>query len=229
MLWKNNEKDIRLDVFLSNCYPEKTRSHIKHWIEDGVVTVGGKINAAGAKIYARAGGSGYNQYYGKDPIYNVIGESGNYWQVRYHKLKSGTTGWFKKSDVKAYAKGTLGVDEDQWAWIDELGEELQLVPGQNGRLEYVKKGTSIIPHDISENLVQLGQLDPSDILERNRPSVGLPVNVHNTEINLNLTYGDMVSIGEFHGDNLVDLEKMVEKQFEQHTKNLNNALRKYVR
>ena len=194
------------------------------------VGVGSKINAGGAKIYSYAGGQGYNQYYGNDPIYDVIGESGNYWQVRYHKLNSGVTGWFKKSDVKAaYAKGTLGVDRDQWALLDELGDELQLVPDGNGRLAYLKKGTSVIPHDISENLMQLGQLDPSEILERNRPSIGVHPEIHNTEINLSLTYGDMVSIGEFHGDNLADLEKMVEKQFEQHTKNLNQALRKYVR
>ena len=50
MLWKNNENGIRLDVFLSTCYPDKTRSHIKHWIDDGVVTVGGSKVKAGYKL-----------------------------------------------------------------------------------------------------------------------------------------------------------------------------------
>ena len=50
MLWKNNESDMRLDVFLLKCYPDKTRSHIKHWIDDGVVTVQGKCVKAGYKL-----------------------------------------------------------------------------------------------------------------------------------------------------------------------------------
>ena len=91
------------------------------------------------------------------------------------------------------------------------------------------KGSAVVPHDITENLMELGQLDPSAILERNKPQIGLPAEIHNTEINLNIQYGDMVSIGEFHGDNPDDIAKIVAKQFEKHTKDLNAALRKYTR
>lgn len=47
MLWTSEESGVRLDLFLLKCYPEKTRSHIKHWIEDGVVFVNGKNVKAG--------------------------------------------------------------------------------------------------------------------------------------------------------------------------------------
>lgn len=50
MQWINNEEDIRLDLFLIKCYPEKTRSHLKHWIEDGVVTVNDKKVKAGYSL-----------------------------------------------------------------------------------------------------------------------------------------------------------------------------------
>lgn len=82
------------------------------------ITVGGKINAKGAKIYDYAGDtSGENQYFSKDPIYKVLDEKNGYLKVRHHKLSSGVTGWFKKSDVKAYKTGGL-VDYTGLAQVD---------------------------------------------------------------------------------------------------------------
>ena len=82
------------------------------------ITVGGKINAKGAKIYDYAGDkSGENQYFGSDPIYTVLDEKSGYLKVRHHKLSSGVTGWFKKSDVKAYKTGGL-VDYTGLAKVD---------------------------------------------------------------------------------------------------------------
>ena len=82
------------------------------------ITVGGKINAGSAQIYDYAGDtSGERQFYRTDPIYQVLSEKNGYLKVRYHKLSSGTTGWFKKSDVKAYKTGGL-VDYTGLAWVD---------------------------------------------------------------------------------------------------------------
>ncbi len=82
------------------------------------ISVGGKINAKGAKIYANSyGGGKSNQYFASDPIYTVLGENNGYWKVRYHKLSSGVTGWFKKGDVKAYKTGGL-VDYTGLAQVD---------------------------------------------------------------------------------------------------------------
>ena len=130
--------------------------------------------------------------------------------------------------INKFAKGTTGVAEDQLALIDELGEEL-VFHAQNGKLAFLTKGSSVVPHDITENLMQLGQLDPSNVIDQNRPQIGVHPEIHNTEINLSITYGDMVSIGEYNGGDIKDLEKMVAKQFEKHTKDLNNAIRKYSR
>ena len=69
------------------------------------IKVGGKVNAKGAKIYSYAGGTGQKQYFSNDPKYKVLKMSGNWIQVRYHKLSSGVTGWFKKGDVKALNTG----------------------------------------------------------------------------------------------------------------------------
>ena len=81
------------------------------------IVVGGKINAGNAKIYSYPGGGASSQYFDGDPIYIVLAESNGYLQVRHHNLSSGVTGWFKKSDVKAYRTGGL-VDYTGLAKVD---------------------------------------------------------------------------------------------------------------
>ena len=192
------------------------------------ITTGSKINAKGAKIYGYAGGQGYAQYFSSDPIYVVLGEQNGYYKVRYHKASSGFTGFFKKSDVKAYAKGSKGIDKDQWALLDELGPELQLVPDSNGRLAYIQRGTSIIPSDISENLMKLGQLDPQDVLDRNRPQIGVP-HITNNEISINMDIAEVVHIDKVTNDTLPDLAQVVEKQMDSYMVKINNSLKKFTR
>ena len=148
--------------------------------------------------------------------------------MRYHKASSGFTGFFKKSDVKAYAKGSKGIDKDQWALLDELGPELQLVPDSNGRLAYIQRGTSIIPSDISENLMKLGQLDPQDVLDRNRPQIGVP-HITNNEISINMDIAEVVHIDKVTNDTLPDLAKVVEKQMDSYMVKINNSLKKFTR
>lgn len=223
--------DSNFANYSSSEYIEPPKEEVKEEPKEEVkgITVGGKIDATGAKIYSYAGDTkGQTQYFKDDPIYTVLDEKDGYLLVRWHKRVSGETGWFKKSDVKAYASGSRGVSEDQWALIDELGDELQLVPDGNGRLAYIKKGTGILTSTMTERLMDLA-MNPQMMIDANRPSVGLHPEIHSTEINLDINYGDMISIGEFHGDNLEDLEKMVAKQFEKHTRDLNNALKRFAR
>ena len=88
------------------------------------ITVGGRINAAGATIYRRSDRSdgGTTQYFGSDPIYTVLSQQQNKYGemmllVRHHSQSSGNTGWFRMSDVRAYKHGGL-VDETCLMWLD---------------------------------------------------------------------------------------------------------------
>lgn len=102
------------------------------------ITVGGKINAKGAKIYDYAGDtSGENQYFGSDPIYTVLDESKGYLKVRWHKLSSGVTGWFKKSDVKAYKTGGL-VDYTGIARVDGTPSKPELMLNANDTANFLE-------------------------------------------------------------------------------------------
>lgn len=196
--------------------------------EEKSIKVGGQINAGSAKIYDHIGATAENQYYSKDPVYQVLAIDGNWVQVRHKSLKSGVTGWFKKSDVKAYAQGSKGIDEDQWALIDELGDEL-LIRAHNGRLTYMEKGTGIIPEDLTSNLMGWGKLDPSIMLDQNRPQVGVHPEVHNTQIQIDNSIAELIHIDHCDQSTLPDVEKIVNKALEQHTQKLNQSLRKYAR
>lgn len=110
------------------------------------ISVGGKINAGSAQIYDYAGDTtGERQYFRNDPIYNVLKESGDWIQVRHHKLSSGITGWFKKSDVTAMNTGGYTGD---WA-------------GSYGKLAFLHQKELVLNAKDTENL-----LASMDILDK---------------------------------------------------------------
>ena len=133
-----------------------------------------------------------------------------------------------KFKLKGYAVGSTGIDEDQWAILDELGDELQLVPGENGRLAYVKKGTGIVPADMTERLMDIA-MDPQAMLDQNRPSVGLHPEIHNNQIVIDNSIGELIHIDKCDQSTLPDVEKIVNKALDKHMQNLNSSLRKFAR
>lgn len=199
--------------------------------QEKAIVVGGKINASGAKIYSNINGAGYSQYFANDPIYTVLSEQGEWLKVRHHKSSSGVSGWFKKGQVKAYAKGTLGVDKDQWALIDELGEELVMRADDSGKLSFMTKGSTVIPHDITENLMELGQLDPTDILNRNRPQITPSKSIinNNMEIHVDASVSELIHVEHLDGNNLDEITKVVDKAWDKKMQGLNSAIKKFSR
>lgn len=136
-----------------------------------------------------------------------------------------------KFRAKGYKFGTTRVDTDQFAWIDEMGLEEIVLHAQDGKLAYLTKGSAVLPHSISENLMKLGQLDPQYMLDINRPQASVsPSIINNTmELSVDNSVGTLISIENFDGNNPDEITKVVNKALEQHTKNLNNALRKFAR
>ncbi len=94
----------------------------------GSVGIGSRVRVdSRTPIYSNSyGGGAGRQYYANDPIYNVLGENNGYYLVRHHKLGSGYTGWFKKSDVKTYKKGGLA-DFTGPAWLDGTKSSPELI------------------------------------------------------------------------------------------------------
>lgn len=94
----------------------------------GPVGIGSRVRVdSKTPIYSNSyGGGAGRQYYANDPIYNILDEKNGYYLVRHHKLSSGYTGWFKKSDVKAYKKGGLA-DFTGPAWLDGTKSSPELI------------------------------------------------------------------------------------------------------
>ena len=127
-----------------------------------------------------------------------------------------------------HAKGLVSAKEDHWAQIDELGEEL--IPRvHNGRLTYLEKGSGVVPADLTSNLMEWGKLDPSIMLDQNRPSVGIHPEVHNTQIQIDNSIAELIHIDHCDQSTLPDVEKIVNKALEKHTQRLNQSLRKYTK
>lgn len=194
--------------------PPKTGSTVK--VKTSATRFGSKSGSAKMASFV-PGGS-----------YTVFEVEGNQALIgRKENGRNAYTGWVNLTDLQ-YAKGTLGVSEDQIALIDELGEELVMHADGSGRLAFLSKGSSVIPHDITENLMEIGQLNPSEILERNKPAITAP-HITNTEINIDMHIAEVVHIDEVTNDTIPDLTKAINKQMESYMGKLNNSLKKYVR
>ena len=101
------------------------------------ITVGGMINAGAAKIYGYAGSTqGFTQYFSDDPIYKVLSEKNGYLEARWHKATSGTSGWFKKSDVKAYKTGGVA-DFTGPAWLDGTPSKPEIILNQRDSQNFI--------------------------------------------------------------------------------------------
>ena len=132
-----------------------------------------------------------------------------------------------KFKLKGYAKGTTSANKDQWALLDELGDEL-VIGAKNGRITYLEKGTSVIPADLTANLMAWGELNPQSMLDQNRPVVNMP-GITNNNIEVNMEFGSIVHIDTVTNDTLPNLTKTIEKEMDKYMKGLNSQIRKYVR
>ena len=132
---------------------------------------------------------------------------------------------YHKYKLKGYAKGTIGTTKDQWAITDEIGDELVLVPGPNGNLSFMRKGTSVVPSDITTNLVEWGKLNP-DMLNTANPTAG--INMISNAINkpeLNISFDSLIKAENITEETLPAVKKLVTQELNRFTKELNYALK----
>lgn len=155
----------------------------------------------------------------------TLGESGEYaekvWTRRYSKEINFDT------SVSKFAKGTTGTTKDQWAITDEpwLGDELVLVPGKDGNLQYMRKGTAVMPADISANLIEWGKINPNSMSVGNGMS---NFNMISNAINkpeFNLSFEALVKAEKITEDTLPEVKKFVQQEINSLVKQMNYALK----
>ena len=167
---------------------------------------GGKIKATGAKIYDYKGDkSGETQYYKKDPIYKVLKIDGSWIQARYHKLKSGVSGWFKKGDVKAYATGKKNFLSDEIAWTQEAGREFIIRPSDGAILTPLAKGDSVLNANASSNIWDMAN-NPTEFIKNN---LDLGVGSVPNNINVQSNYTQTIENVNFDFKNVKNYDEIL--------------------
>ncbi len=170
------------------------------------ISVGGTIDAGSAKIYDYAGDtSGERQLYRNDPKYKVLKENGNWIQVRWHKLSSGVTGWFKKGDVKAYKSGVENLLKPQVAWTQENGKEFIVRPSDGAILTPLAKGDSVLNANASRNIWDMAN-SPSDFIRDNLNLGG--ANIPNNS-NVQNSYTQNIGNVVFDMENVKNYDEML--------------------
>ena len=172
------------------------------------IKVGGTINAGNAKIYKSSDGKGAStQYYKKDPIYTVIRENNGYVLVRHHTLKKGSTGWFKKSDVKAYKHGGLA-KETGFAWLDGTPQKPEAVLSATDTNNLLR---------LTDMLDKINRLNNTDTYSRMLPTIISDVSETNKKIlgSINTASGNqgfrdaIVNIGIEHVEDYNDFMRQL--------------------
>lgn len=126
---------------------------------------------------------------------------------------------------KYYAKGTVGTKHDGWAITDELGPELTMYAGKDGTLSFMRTGSTVIPAELTKELIDIGQVGIDGLMA---PKFDSGINVINNAINkpeYNFNIEALVKADHIDQNSIKDVEKMVNKQFDEFTRKLNYSLK----
>ena len=131
--------------------------------------------------------------------------------------------------VKKHAKGILSTKKDEWAIDSEpqFGDELVLVPTEQGNLSYMRKGTGIVPADLTQKLFELAQIPTSDLMNKNMTAI-VP-NITKNHFKNEFNFDSLVHVDAVDSNTLPQLEKMVDKKIDDFSRALNYSLKKFAR
>lgn len=133
------------------------------------------------------------------------------------------------ANLPKFAKGTLGTTKDQFAITDEswIGEEITLAAGKNGQLQYLKKGSAVLPSEIAANLVEWGKLNPN-MMSIGDMSGGIQLmSNYVNKPELNVSFDSLVHVDHCDQGTLKDLEKMVDNKIDQFSRQMNYAIKRF--
>lgn len=149
----------------------------------------------------------------------------------YVKKDDAKVGWapYGTKRYKYNAKGTTGTTRDEWAITDEpqFGDELVLVPGKDGNLSFMRKGTGVVPADLTQKLFELAQIPTSDLMNKNLTAI-VP-NITKNDFKNEFNFESLVHVDTVDSDTLPKLEKMVDKKIDDFSKALNYSLKRFAR
>lgn len=128
--------------------------------------------------------------------------------------------------VSAYATGTLGTKRDEWAITDEIGDELVMYATPEGRLSYMRAGSTVVPHDLTKELISLGEVGLDGL--RNMSQVNSGINLMSNYVQrpeFNLTFDALVKAEHIDENTLPEVKKFVQQEINSLVKQMNYAIR----
>ena len=140
--------------------------------------------------------------------------------------KRSSGGGSSTTTVHLNAKGTLSTKQDGWNITDEswIGEEITLAAGKNGQLQYLKKGSAVLPADIAANLVEWGKINPDMIKIGGGANINMISNaVSKPEFNLN--FEALVKAERIDEGTLPEVKKFVQQEINNLVKQMNYAIK----
>ena len=128
--------------------------------------------------------------------------------------------------IGQYAKGTTGTTRDEWAITDEpqFGDELTMYATPEGTLSFMRAGSTVVPADITKNLVEWGQFTPDSL----NLGSGINLNMINNAVNkpeFNFAFDALVKAENITEETLPAVKKLVTQELNRFTKELNYALK----
>lgn len=122
----------------------------------------------------------------------------------------------KAASFDHYRTGTIKVTDAGFAYVDENGEEMVLRPDESGRLDFLTKGTGIIPADMTKRLMDIAY-DPTSLLN-DLPDIRNLANIQfektpkaEQPINLNITSPLMTVNGGLDSSIMDAVEKRINR------------------
>jgi peptidoglycan hydrolase-like protein with peptidoglycan-binding domain len=138
--------------------------------------------------------------------------------------------WFKQVGfgipAAMYAKGTTGTPRDEWAITNEpqFGDELTMYATPEGTLSFMRAGSTVIPADITKNLVEWGQFTPDSM----NLGGGVNVNMINNAVNkpeFNFTFDALVKAERIDENTLPEVKRFVQQEINSLVKQMNYAIK----
>lgn len=195
--------------------PSNPNSNTNKKTGDGVPRIGDKVKFESGKYY-------YDSY-GSRPVGSK--HHGEYLYITYMNSKApysihlgvkpqpgyySDLGWVKLNQISGYKDGTLGVSEDQFAKINEMGKELIIRRGGSDHT-WLQHGDGVVPSDLTKNLFTLGANTNTIMKSISNTGVGKT----NQSMVVNNHYDSLLTVnGSVDKDALPGLQELLEKSYD---------------
>ena len=196
---------------------------------DGVLRVGDRVTFTGQYYYSSWGVRPVGSLYSGVPNGVVVdsyssskyGGSARFTGGYDVHIKSadgryGDLGWVSIGQLSGYKEGTLGVDHDQLAKVNEAGKEMIIRAG-GSQIAHLQYGDSVLPHSLSENLFTLSSNTHAIM---NNLAKSTPTGSQ-SDITINNNYDSLLTVnGDIDKDTFPGVKKMCEQAYQYTSKKM---------